>query len=638
MRSGPCIASIPPATTSSRAAAGDADRLVRTHAMRVLAETPRWDDGLRSLALRGLADRDPFVVRAAVDAIGKHPRPAEVAALLELWHRTPDSDVHLRHAVRLALLELIKLPGTLARWAASGPTEEDFALMAGVALALPNDEAGAFLIEHLRRASGRARGHGAAAHACGEAPAQRRGRLGPRRDRPEGCGRGSRPPARSAHGRAHGLRNRSQAEPASIKEWGAMLARRLLASVAGGETDWAAFGRDGMGGQTVADRDPRVGRRRGAPVRFSARSPWARPIPGRLRSREFAIPPRLSLYVCGHLGYPDRPASPVNKVRLRVAGTDQVVAEAVAPRNDVAQRVSWDLTAHAGKRGVIEVIDGLDLDAYAWIAVARVDPPVVVVPKLDPEVVARRSIAAAQLAETFGLRELEPAVRRIVVDELAEPSVRAAAARTLTAFHPDPRRSALIRIVADPKLSVGLREAILTDAASADRPASKDLVGKVARELPARLQASLAESLAETSDGAELLLTLIEAGSLAASHLQSAAIQAKLKSHGDGRFAGRVEKLTSALPPIEEKTRQLIASRSQGFVERPGRCHTRSAGVREELRRLPSDWRTGSASSALSSTARACAARNGSSKISSTPTATSIPPFTRPFWPCAMAA
>ena len=285
-----------------------------------------------------------------------------------------------------------------------------------------------------------------------------------------------------------------------------------------------------------------------------------------VRSREFVIPPKLSLYVCGHLGYPDRPASPVNMVRLRVVGTDQVVAEALAPRNDNARLVSWDLKAHAGKRGVLEVIDGLDLKAYAWIAVARVDPPVVVVPKLDPEVVARRSIAAAQLAETFGLRELEPAVRRIVVDELAEPTVRAAAAAALTSFHPDPRRSALIRIVADPKLSVGLREAILTDVASADRPASKELVGQVARELPARLQASLAESLAETSDGADLLLTLIEAGSLAASHLQSAVIEGKLRSHGDGRFAAAVAKLTSALPPIEEKTRQLIAARSQGFV------------------------------------------------------------------------
>jgi putative heme-binding domain-containing protein len=256
----------------------------------------------------------------------------------------------------------------------------------------------------------------------------------------------------------------------------------------------------------------------------------------------------------------------VNKVRLRIAGTDQVVAEAVAPRNDVAQQVSWDLKAHLGKRGLLEVIDGLDLDSYAWIGVARVEPRVVVVPELDPAIVASRSVAAAQLAETFGLRELEPAVRGIVVDAFAETSVRAAAARTVTSFHPDPTRSALVRIVADPKLSVGLRESILTDAASADRAASKDLLGKIARELPARLQASLADSLAETSDGAGLLLTLAEAGSLAASHLQSPAIQAKLKSHGDGRLAGRMEKLTSALPPIEEKTRQLIAARSQGFV------------------------------------------------------------------------
>ena len=203
----------------------------------------------------------------------------------------------------------------------------------------------------------------------------------------------------------------------------------------------------------------RGGSRRRESADGAGRLPFLSSLPlgemytGILRSREFAIPTRLSFYVCGHLGYPDRPASPVNRVRLRVVGTDQIVAEALAPRNDLAQPVSWDLTAHAGKRGVIEVIDELALDAYAWIAVARFDPPVVVVPRLDPEVVVRRSIAAAQLVETLGLRELEPAMRGIVVDELVEPSVRAAAARTLTAFHPDPRRSALIRIVADPKLS-----------------------------------------------------------------------------------------------------------------------------------------------------------------------------------------
>ncbi len=266
MRSGPCIAWIRPAKTTSCAAAGDADRLVRTHAMRVLAETARWDDGLRSLALRGLADRDPFVARAAVDAIGKHPRPAEVAALLELWHRTPDSDVHLRHAVRLALLELITLPGTLAHWAASGPGDAGFC-RDGRSRPGPAERRGGGVSHQLSsHSSGRARGHGAAAHACGEAPAQRRGCLGPRRDRPEGCGRGSRPPARFALG----------------------LARRVAESLAGGAGVDQGMGHDagsspagvGRGGRdrlggirsrraaraAVADRDPRVGRRRGAPA------------------------------------------------------------------------------------------------------------------------------------------------------------------------------------------------------------------------------------------------------------------------------------------------------------------------------------------------------------------------------------
>ena len=547
------------------AAAGDADRLVRTHAMRVLAETPRWDDGLRSLALRGLADRDPFVARAAVDAIGKHPRPAEVAALLELWHRTPDSDVHLRHAVRLALLEMITLPGTLAHWAASGPSEEDFALMAGVALALPNDEAGAFLIKYLRthRVAPEVMGP-LLTHAAKHLPkdvdvsalaeiAQKgvAGDLDLQLD--------------LLMALRDGLRNRSQAEPASIKEWGTMLARRLLASVAGGETDWAAFGRDGMRGQPwrIETRESADGAGR---LPFLSSLPLGETYTGTLRSREFAIPARLSLYVCGHLGYPDRPASPVNRVRLRVVGTDQVVAEAVAPRNDVAQRVSWDLTAHAGKRGVIEVIDELDLDAYAWIAVARFDPPVVVVPKLDPEVVARRSIAAAQLAETFGLRELEPAVRGIVLDELAEPSVRAAAARTLIAFHPDPRRSALIRIVADPKLSSRAARGD-PDRRGVGRSAGEQRPGRQGRPGTAGAAAG------EPGGGAGR----DERRGRASAHADRSGV-ARGQPPAVGGDSGqaeitrrralrrRVEKLTSALPPIEEKTRQLIASRSQGFV------------------------------------------------------------------------
>ncbi len=545
-------------------AAGDTDRLVRVHAMRVLAETARWSDSVRSLALRGLSDSDPFVARAAVDAIGKHPRPDEVDALLALWHRTPESDVHLRHSIRLAILELINVPGTLSHWAASKPAESDFAVMSGVSLALPTDEAGAFLIDYLRT-------HQVSAEVASPLLTHAAKHLPKSVDisaLAEIAQKGVANDLDLQVDLLTALRNGSRhgsAEPPSLRHWGAALARRLLTSIAEERNDWVAFGRDGMRGRPWRI-EPRESADSAGRQPFLSSLPLGESYTGLTCSREFAIPRRLSLYVCGHQGMSEKPASPGNSVRLRIAGTDQVVAEAKAPRNDVAQQVSWDLSAHAGKPGVLEVIDTLDLPAYAWIAVSRVEPAVVTVPKLDPDLVTKRSIVAAGLAETLGLRELEPAMRGIVADGLAEPSVRAAAARTLIAFHPDAKRSALIRIVADPRLSNSTREAILTDVAAADRPASQDLVAKVARDLPARLQAALAESLAETTAGAELLITLVESGALAASHLQSVAIDSKLKSHGDGRFAAAVKKLTSALPPVEEKTRQLIASRSQSFT------------------------------------------------------------------------
>src|SRR5437588_1937862 len=116
---------------------------------------------------------------------------------------------------------------------------------------------------------------------------------------------------------------------------------------------------------------------------------------GRIRSREFIVPPRLTFFVCGHLGFPGEAAQRKNLVRLRLAETGAVIAEAVPPRSDVAQPVQWDLRTHAGKKGYVEVEDGLASSAYAWLAVGRFDPPVVAIPTVTPETAARRLRAAA---------------------------------------------------------------------------------------------------------------------------------------------------------------------------------------------------------------------------------------------------
>ena len=53
----------------------------------------------------------------------------------------------------------------------------------------------------------------------------------------------------------------------------------------------------------------------------------------------------------------------------------EVVASAFPPRNDTAQRFDWDLRTQVGRQGFIEATDGDTGDAYAWMAIGRLDEP-----------------------------------------------------------------------------------------------------------------------------------------------------------------------------------------------------------------------------------------------------------------------
>ncbi|MFV1969040.1 MAG: PVC-type heme-binding CxxCH protein, partial [Pirellulaceae bacterium] len=78
----------------------DDHRLVRVHLVRALAERPDWNttDGDTDERVRAkLFDPDPFVRRAAADALGGHPHANNVELLLKLWKETPPEDTYLTH-------------------------------------------------------------------------------------------------------------------------------------------------------------------------------------------------------------------------------------------------------------------------------------------------------------------------------------------------------------------------------------------------------------------------------------------------------------------------------------------------------------------------------------------------------------
>src|SRR5262249_39753414 len=111
---------------------------------------------------------------------------------------------------------------------------------------------------------------------------------------------------------------------------------------------------------------------------------------GILRSPPFTVPPKLHFWLAGHNGPPPATPPAKNSLRLRAADTGEILAEALPPRNDVAQLISWDLSAHSGKQAYIEATDGDNATGYAWLAFGRFDPAVVRIPSSSLEMQRQR--------------------------------------------------------------------------------------------------------------------------------------------------------------------------------------------------------------------------------------------------------
>jgi putative heme-binding domain-containing protein len=93
-----------------RKLSGDPDRLVRTHLLKALGERRAWTFEA-ALVRERLADVDPWVRRAAAEALGLHPEAANVRPLLALWAATPAADAQLVYQCRMALRNQLLAPG-----------------------------------------------------------------------------------------------------------------------------------------------------------------------------------------------------------------------------------------------------------------------------------------------------------------------------------------------------------------------------------------------------------------------------------------------------------------------------------------------------------------------------------------------
>ncbi len=553
-------------------AAQDKSPLVRTHAMKALAETANWSPELIDMARWGLRDSNAFVQRAAADAFGQHAEVSAIPNLLALLPKIPAADDHLRQVVRIAIRNQLRSPQAFAELAQQKISPQDREDLMEIALAVDSAASASFVLNTIPQmklpAGTLAR---ALEHAVRFLPASETDHLV--QVAREKCGEDGDLQFRLLTSLQAGLLRRGVKPSATVRAWAEEVAKSWLLNLPANALAWTnspiASAAEQANPWAIQQRVSADGDRE---ARFFCSLPHGEQLTGRLRSRDFEIPARLSFYAAGHIGPPNQPVVAKNFIRLRDAKTNRVLMESKPPRNDTAQKIEWDLKEFAGKEGFLEIVDGDTRRAYAWLAVGRFEPNLVPIPALSPRVVEERFITTANLAAGYDLTEARPALTAILKQKPLSPGISAAFIRAVGKLSHRPEITALAWAAEDASIPQSLRNQLNQAVGSGDKKAIQAATTLAFRQCPARLQTALADALAGDVQGRDEVLALIEKGIAPARMLLNPPLRNRLlstaKTAADKTaLEARLGQLTRALPAANETLGKLIKTRLAGFQQ-----------------------------------------------------------------------
>lgn len=563
------------------AAARDGEPLVRTHAMRVMAERGRrasvldvndprrhgFTGDLAEAARAGLTDGDALVRRCAAQVLGTAPSVDNLPPLLALLDETPAEDDHLlyvaRQSLRDQLLHEEVLAGVLRReW-----TEHEILALADVAVAVPSPSAGVFLVGQREALAGRPDLlRDALQHAARYAPPDVLNTLA--RSLQVDSKLGVDFQLGLFESVEQGLAQRGLKLTSVMETWGQQLAARVLADTQ--EPAWYNTPHP----ETSDPRNPWAFQERaqedGGKARVLSSYPLGETLTGVLHSPAFTVPEQLTFFLCGHDGFPGSPPRGNNYVRL-VDENGNVLRKTGPPRHDTAKKVVWNLNEHAGRRAHLEVVDGDDGDAFAWLAIGRFQPPVIGLPTRAPAEGGKPLVAALNLVHRLGLPGGVYLDRgeadwldllRAMALTAPETAVRMAAVQAVM-----PRLSEADRVawfgpvLEDGRESLSVREATGLALATTQ----PQVVLAAMATAPRQLNVRWAQALAGSSSGAEALLNAVSEGQVSPRLLQERAVRDRLSAASVPDIADRLAKLTKNLAPLNEELDQLLAQRRKSF-------------------------------------------------------------------------
>lgn len=560
-------------------AAADPDETVRVHVYRALREMPVAEtDSTRvgQLLRTGFADESSVVRRAATAAASVHRSSDMIPVLLRLYQTTELGDVHLRHSARMALRDHLLKEAWLTDFGRQVQTRIDIADIVEICLAVKSAAGAGFVAQHLDVIASLQPQRlpeylqYAAAYVESEA-ADRvvktiRDQFRDRRDQQVDL----------LTSMARGFRQRGEKIPVSVQQWADESVLALLGIASPLELDaltasktvsWSyqphpQFPDSSVCWSTTQSRRCADGVT-GVTLFSSFEAGEKRT--GLWKSGEFVAPQRLSFYVAGHDGQPDAPLKKANFVRLRDARTGDVLMEASPPRNDVAQKVDWSLEGHVGKHVLVELVDGDNATAYAWLAVGRFS-----LDQLNPSDRQGQLYRAAGLIVEFQLTALRPALQKLIADPQASRQDLSTFAGSLAKLQGDSVQMALALVPQMPEASDVLVEDVREVFTAAPGSGNTKVLETAFHVATAPEQTLMAEQLASNAAGAEVLTAMMENGRASARLLLRPSIQQRLLAIAPEPLQQRLTELLGKLPNEDSLVEQLLTERRRQIDETAG--------------------------------------------------------------------
>ncbi len=126
-----------------------ASELIRLHTMRILGEEKSDREKVYPMIVQALEDKDPHVVRAAVELLMKYPEMSSLESVLTVLNETPATDSHLIYTAKLCLRNLLRNEPLLIEVASKEWKPGEVVFIESVLVDVYSRDAGIFLAKHM---------------------------------------------------------------------------------------------------------------------------------------------------------------------------------------------------------------------------------------------------------------------------------------------------------------------------------------------------------------------------------------------------------------------------------------------------------------------------------------------------------